>query len=68
MEYSHKIEVTEIPVPPKTIQVTIETDLGSYKTKKHFFSTHEEFLEFWKPLVKYYEGINNDKNASAKSV
>jgi hypothetical protein len=68
MEYPHTIEIKEIPVPPEMIQVTIETDLGSYKTNKRFFSTREEFLEFWKPLVTYYEGINNDKNASAKSV
>lgn len=69
MDYPHKIEVKEIPVPPKHIQVTIETDLGSYKTKKNFFATPEEFLEFWKPLVTYYEGIIDDTNASkTKSV
>lgn len=68
MEYPHKIEVKEIPVPQGTIQVTIETDLGSYKTNKRFFSTREEFLEFWKPLVTHYEGLINDTNTSEKSV
>lgn len=68
MSYSHKIELKEISTPAGTIQVTIETDLGTYKTTKTFFSTREEFLEFWKPLVTYYEGIRNDKHTSTKSV
>lgn len=68
MEYPHTIEIKEIPVPPEMIQVTIETDFGHHKTKKTLFSTREEFLEFWKPLVTYYEGISNDKHASTKTV
>ena len=68
MEYPHKIEVKEILIPRGTIQVTIETDLGPYKTTKTYFSTREEFLNFWKPLVTHYEGLSNDTNTSAKSV
>ena len=64
MSYPHTIEVKEIPVPPKHIQVTIESDLGAYKTKKEFFATPEDFLEFWKPLVTYYEVIKNDQHSS----
>ena len=69
MDYPHKIEVKEILIPRGTIQVIIETDFGSYKTTKQFYATREEFLEFWKPLVTYYEGIIDDTNASkTKSV
>lgn len=68
MQYPHTIEIKEIPVPPKTIHVVITNDLGQYTTKTEFFASPEEFLEFWKPLVTHYEGINNDKHASTKSV
>jgi hypothetical protein len=66
MSYPHKIQVKEIPVPPKTIQVTIETDLGPQTTKKQFFASREEFLQFWEPLVNYYGVVKNDEDASEK--
>ena len=62
MIYPHKISVSEIPVPPGMIQTVIETDHGTYMTKKQFFATPEEFLAFWKPLVDYYERLKNDRS------
>jgi hypothetical protein len=59
MTYPHKISVSEIPVPPRMIQTVIETDHGTYTTKKQLFATPEEFLTFWKPLVDYYERVEN---------
>ena len=59
MTYPHTLEIKEIPVPPKTIHVKIESDLGRYKTTKDFFAEPEEFLKFWKPLVEYYEEVKN---------
>lgn len=61
MEYSHKIEVKEIPVPPKTIMAVITTDYGTHQTKHEFYAEPEEFLAFWQPLVTYYEKVKNDK-------
>lgn len=60
MSYPHKIEIKEIPVPPKMIQVVISTDYDTHVTRQEFYSTREQFLEFWKPLVQYYEGVKND--------
>lgn len=60
--YPHKIKIKEIPVPPKTIQVEITTDYGTYNTNHQFFAEPQEFLEFWKPLVEYYEGVKNGNN------
>lgn len=59
MDYPHKLTIKEIPVPKGYIQTTIESDIGNYKTTKEFYSTPEEFLEFWKPLVNYYEQVKN---------
>lgn len=61
MTYPHTIEINEVPVPPKTIQVVISTDFGTHITKQEFYAEPQEFLDFWKPLVKYYEGLNHDK-------
>jgi len=61
MKYPHKIIVKEIPVPPKTIQVVIETDYETHVTNHEFYANPEEFLKFWKPLVDYYEGVKHDK-------
>ena len=57
MPYAHKLEVREIPVPRGMIQVRIETDIGKHTSLKEIYSDHQEFLEFWKPLVEYYEGV-----------
>ena len=59
MKYPHTLTVTEIPVPPKNIHVRIESDLGKYTTTKDFFAEPEEFLQFWKPLVDYYEEVKH---------
>jgi hypothetical protein len=64
MSYPHKVTVKTIPVPPKNIQVTIESEFGHYATFNDFFATPEEFLEFWKPLVTYYEELNNGQRTS----
>lgn len=60
--YPHKIEVKEIPVPPKTIMTTITSDFGTHTSKEEFYATPEEFLAFWQPLVEYYEGVKNDRS------
>lgn len=62
MKYPHTITVREIPVPPKTIQVVITTDYESHSTKQEFYAEPETFLEFWKPLIEYYEGVKNDRS------
>ena len=59
MTYPHKIEVKEIPVPPKTIMTVISTDYETHTTKHEFYAEPEEFLAFWKPLVEYYERVKN---------
>ena len=62
MTYPHRIKIVESPVPPKTVCVLIETDYGRYTTTRELFADHEEFLEFWKPLVEYYEEIKHASN------
>lgn len=62
MTYAHRLVVKEIPVPPKTIQVTISTDYGTHISKDEFYAEPQEFLDFWKPLVEYYEGVKNDRS------
>ena len=64
MSYPHKVTVKTIPVPPKSVQVTIESEIGQYTSTQHFFATPKEFLEFWKPLVTYYEELNNGQHTS----
>jgi len=59
MPYPHKLEVREIPVPKGTIQVRIESDIGKHKSLKEFYADPKDFLEFWKPLVDYYEEVKN---------
>lgn len=59
MDYPHKLTVSEIPVPAGMIRTLIESDVGTYKTTKEFYATPEEFLSFWKPLVQYYESVEN---------
>jgi hypothetical protein len=64
MTYPHRVQVKEIPVPPKTIQVTISTDYGTHVTNDEFYAEPQEFLDFWKPLVEYYEGVKRDQNGN----
>lgn len=64
MTYPHRVQIKEIPVPPKTIQVTISTDYGTHITKDEFYAEPQEFLDFWKPLVEYYEGVKREQNRS----
>ena len=64
MSYPHKITVKTIPVPPKSIQVTIESQIGPHTSTHQFFATPEEFLESWKSLVTYYEELKNDQHTS----
>jgi hypothetical protein len=59
MPYPHKLSVQIIPVPKDYIQVVIESDIGPHTTSKELYATPEEFLEFWKPLIEYYEGVKN---------
>lgn len=63
MDYPHKLTINEIPVPAGYIQVSIESDIGPHKTTKEFYSTPEEFLAFWKPMVDYYESVKNATSA-----
>lgn len=62
MTYPHNITVEEIPVPPKMIRVVLSTDYETHTTKTEFYADPEQFLEFWKPLVEYYEGVKNGKD------
>lgn len=55
--YSHKLSIKSIPVPKGYIQTIIESDVGGHTSTKEMYATPEEFLEFWKPLVEYYEGV-----------
>lgn len=64
MTYPHRVQVKEIPVPPKTILVTISTDYGTHISKDEFYAEPQEFLEFWKPLVEYYEGVKREQNGN----
>lgn len=61
MSYPHKLSVVSLPIPPKTIQVKIETDTGDDTHNKEFYATPKEFLEFWKPLVDFYEKVREDE-------
>ncbi len=63
-QYPHRVQIKEIPVPPKTIQVTISTDYGTHISKDEFYADPQEFLDFWKPLVEYYEGVKHEQNRS----
>ena len=60
MTYPHKLEIKEIPVPKGTIQVRIESEIGEHITVKEFYADKKTFLEFWKPLVSYYERIEDE--------
>jgi hypothetical protein len=60
MNYPHKIDIKEIPVPAGTIQVRIESEIGEHTTIKEFYADKQTFLEFWKPLVSYYERIEDE--------
>ena len=59
MTYPHTLMVREIPVPSKTLEVIITTDHATHKTNHKFFAEPEEFLQFWKPLVDYYEEVKH---------
>ena len=61
---ANKMSIKEIPVPPKTIMVTFERDNGVYESRHEMFFEPEQFLEFFEPLVNYYEGVKNDSNGS----
>lgn len=57
MPYPHKLDIKEIPVPKGMIQVRIESDIGKHTSIKELYADQKDFLEFWKPLVDYYEGV-----------
>jgi hypothetical protein len=59
---TNTLHIKEIPIPPKTIMVTFEKNNGVYKSYNEMFFEHEEFLEFFKPLVEYYEGVKNESS------
>ena len=59
MSYPHKIDIKEIPVPQGMIQVRIESDIGKHTSVKEFYADQKDFLEFWKPLVDYYEQVKH---------
>ena len=54
-----KLHIEEIPVPKGHIMVTLEKNIGPHISKSQLFFDKSEFLEFFKPLVTYYEGIEN---------
>ena len=58
---THKMYIKEIPVPKGTIMVTFEQDMGKYTTTKEMFFEKPVFLEFFKPLIDYYEGVKNEQ-------
>lgn len=64
MTLTHKMFIKEIPVPKGTIMVTLEQDFGKHVTTKEMFFTPEDFLEFFKPLVDYYEGVKNEQRSN----
>lgn len=64
MKYPHTLVVKEIPVPAKMTQVTISTDYGTHVSNDEFFAEPHQFLEFWKPLVEYYEGVKREQAGS----
>jgi len=59
MPYPHKLNIKEIPVPKGYIQVVIESDIGHHTSTKEFYAEPKDFLEFWKPLVDYYEQVKH---------
>lgn len=59
MNLSSKIRVEEIPIPKGTIMVTLTKEFGPHESKTQLFFDDKEFLEFFKPLVDYYEGVKN---------
>lgn len=61
MDLTTKLRVEEIPVPKGTIMVTLEKSFGPHVSKTQLFFDNEEFLEFFKPLVTYYEGVKNGR-------
>lgn len=62
--YPHKLKVTSLPLPKGLIEVRIDSEVGKYETHREYYSDEETFLEFWKPLVDFYEGVKNDQNRS----
>lgn len=63
MNISSKMTVVEIPVPAGTIMVTLEKVYGPHISKTQLFFERDEFLEFFKPLVTYYEGVKNEQRS-----
>lgn len=59
MTLATKMNIEEIPVPRGTIMVTLEKNIGPHVSKTQMFFEPHEFLEFFKPLVTYYEGVEN---------
>jgi hypothetical protein len=59
MTISTKIRVEEIPVPKGTIMVTLEKEIGPHVSRTQLFFDDKEFLEFFKPIVDYYERVND---------
>lgn len=59
MNLSSKIRVEEIPIPKGTIMVTLEKEYGPHVSRTQMFFDNKEFLEFFKPLVEYYEGVKH---------
>jgi len=57
MQYPHKVSVKEIPYA--LIQTTILSEVGKDTSSKEIYSTPEEFLALWEPLVNYYERVKN---------
>ena len=56
---SNSLFIKEIPIPPKTIMVTFEKEIGDHTSRNELFFEPEKFLEFFEPLVNYYEGVKN---------
>jgi hypothetical protein len=59
---SNTLHIKELPVPPRTIMLTFEKNNGVHKSFNEMFFEPEEFLEFFKPLVDYYEGVKNESS------
>ena len=53
------ISVKELPVPPKTIMVTITRDVAGHESRTEMFFEPDEFLNFFEPLVSHYEGVKH---------
>lgn len=56
------IFIKEIPIPPKTIMVTLEKQIGDITSRNELFFEPEGFLDFFKPLVEYYEGVQREQS------